>query len=66
MSTKNDSLQEKLAKLDELVAWFQSDEFELEEALEKYKAAEALASEIETRLSEFKNEITVLKQKFDS
>jgi hypothetical protein len=49
----------------ELVAWFESDEFELEAAIEKYKTAETLAGDIEKDLSELKNEITVLKTKFD-
>ena len=66
MSTKNNSLQEQLAKLDELVAWFEGDEFELEQALDKYRQAEMLAAEIEKELATFKNEITVLKQKFDA
>lgn len=66
MSTKNNSLQEQLAKLDELVAWFEGDEFALEQALDKYRQAEMLAAEIEKELATFKNEITVLKQKFDA
>ena len=53
-------------ELSELVAWFESDEFELELAIEKYKVAEQLAGEIEKDLSELKNEITVLKTKFDA
>ena len=53
-------------QLSELVAWFESDEFELEAAIEKYKAAETIADEIEHELSQLKNNITVLKQKFDS
>jgi exodeoxyribonuclease VII small subunit len=55
-----------MADLGELVSWFESDEFELETALDKYKEAEKLAGEIEKDLSELKNEITVLKQKFDA
>ena len=66
MSTKNNSLQEQLAKLDELVAWFEGDEIALEQALDKYRQAEMLAAEIEKELATFKNEITVLKQKFDA
>ena len=52
--------------LSELIAWFDSDDFALEEAIDRFKAAEKLATEIETDLSSFKNDITVLKQKFDS
>ena len=66
MSTKNDlTITEKTAKLSELVAWFDSDEFELEKALEKFKEAEKLAADIEHDLSALENSITVVKQSFD-
>lgn len=66
MSKNDKTIQEKMNQLSELVAWFESDEFELEAAIEKYKTAEVLADEIGKDLSELKNEITVLKAKFDS
>lgn len=66
MSQQNDeSINKKMARLGELVAWFESDEFEIEQAMEKFVAAEKLAKEIEDELGEFKNKITVIKQKFD-
>lgn len=58
------TMQEKLATLGELVAWFESDEFSIELAIEKYKEAEKLAKEIEQELNEFKHSITVLKKDF--
>ena len=64
--TKSDkSIQEKTAELHELVAWFDSDDFALEAALDKFKEAEALAGEIEKDLTAFGNDIQVVKQKFD-
>jgi exonuclease VII small subunit len=66
MSQENKSISEKMTKLGELVAWFEGEELELEAALDKYKEAEKLADEIEKDLSGLKNEITVLKQKFDA
>lgn len=66
MSDKSKSVQEKLSELTELVGWFQSAAFKLEDALDKYKQAEALAEEIEKDLTKIKNEITVVKKKFDS
>lgn len=66
MSLKNKSIQEKTAELTKLVSWFDSDEFELELALDKFKEAEELATEIEHDLSTLKNEINIVKQKFDS
>ena len=66
MSVKNNgTLTEKLERLDALVAWFDSDAFELEQALEKFTQAEKLAAEIETDLLALKNTITVVKEKFD-
>ena len=65
MSKNDKTIQEKMNQINELVTWFESDEFELETAIEKYKTAETLAGDIEKDLSELKNEITVLKTKFD-
>lgn len=66
MSDKNNpTIAAKLAQLDELVAWFDGDQFELEQALEKFTAAETLAAEIEQDLKEFKNSIEVVKARFD-
>lgn len=66
MSTKNNTtIADKRAKLAELLAWFESEEFVVEEALAKFEEAEKLAGEIEAELLEYKNNITVLKQRFD-
>ena len=66
MSEANKTVQEKLSQLSELVSWFQSPSFTLEEAVEKYKQAEKLAEEIEVDLTKLKNDIQVIKKKFDS
>lgn len=66
MSSKNKSISEKTAELSKLVAWFDSDEFTLESALDNFKAAEKLAIEIEKDLTSLKNEIQIVKQRFDS
>lgn len=64
--TKNKTIQEKTAELNSLVAWFDSEEFVLETALEKFKQAEQLAGEIEKDLQAIKNDIQIVKQKFDT
>lgn len=66
MSTQNNTLKEKTAQLDKLISWFDSDSFSLEEALDKFKQAEKLAAEIERDLLELKNEVHLVKEKFDS
>jgi exodeoxyribonuclease VII small subunit len=58
------SLNQKIAKLDEEVEWFYSDDFRIEEAVEKYKGAVELAKEIEKDLESLKNEIEVLSEDF--
>lgn len=65
MSAKsNPSIAEKTAKLNELISWFDSDEFELEKALDRYSEAEKLAKEIERDLLALKNNIQVVKDRF--
>lgn len=65
MSTKNNStIAEKTVQLDELVAWFDGEDFELEKALDKFTEAEKLASEIEGDLLALKNNIEVVRRKF--
>ena len=66
MKSNNTTIQQKIIELDTLVAWFDSDDFVLETALEKFKTAELLAEDIEKDLAALKNEIQVVKQKFDS
>lgn len=65
MSEVNKTVQEKMSELSEHVAWFQSPAFKLEEAVTKFKQAEALAEEIEKDLTKLKNDIKVVKKKFD-
>ena len=66
MSSTNKSIQEKTAELTKLVAWFDSENFELESALDNFKKAEKLAVDIEHDLLSLKNEIQIVKQQFDS
>jgi len=66
MSQQNKSVQEKLTELSEMVNWFQGSSFKLEEAVNKFQAAEKLAEEIEQDLNKLKNDIQVVKKKFDS
>ena len=63
--TQSKSIQEKTAELNELVAWFDSDDFALEQALDKFKAAEKLAQDIEQDLTTLRNDIEVVKKSFN-
>ncbi len=64
MSESKKSLSQKINELDAQVEWFHSDEFKLENAVEKYKVAVKLAKEIEQDLDSLKNEIEVLSEDF--
>jgi exodeoxyribonuclease VII small subunit len=64
MTTPTKTISEKISQLEESVAWFNSDDFKLEEVEGKYKDAIKLASEIEKDLDNLKNKITVLKEDF--
>ena len=65
MSGKSKTIEEKMSELRALVAWFEQDEFKLEQAGEKFAEASKLAGEIEKDLAGLKNDITVLKQSFE-
>lgn len=64
--TQNKSIQQKTTELTELVAWFDSEDFVLEKALDKFKEAEKLAQDIEQDLTTLRNDIEVVKKSFDS
>lgn len=62
---KTKTIAQQMAEFEHLLAWFDSEDFELEAGLEKYRQAEKLAEEIENQLAKVKNEVEVLKTKFD-
>ena len=62
--TNQKNISEKMSQLEEAVAWFNSDDFKLEEVENRYKDAIKLATEIEEDLDNLKNKITVLKEDF--
>lgn len=66
MSQESKTIQQKTAELDELIAWFNSEDFELETAIDKFKEAEKLATEIEKDLVSMQNDIRIVKEKFDA
>ena len=66
MSKKNEpALADLLTQFDELVAWFERDDIDLEQAIEKFEAAERLADTIKARLHDLKLKVTVVKERFD-
>lgn len=63
--TKSDvTVQGKIAQLDEMVAWFEGDDFQLEQASAKLKEAAKLAVDIERDLNKVANDIQEVKKSF--
>ena len=60
------TLNEKIEKLDKEVEWFYSEDFKLEEATDKYKAAIKIAQDIEKDLCNLRTEIEVLTADFSN
>lgn len=65
MTKNNQTVQDKIIELKQLVDWFDGDDFSLEASIDQFKKAERLAKEIETDLKSLQNEITVVKKSFD-
>lgn len=59
--TTKPTITEKLTQLDQAVEWFYSDDFSLDQALDKYQSAVKLAQETEKDLAEMKNKVEVLE-----
>ena len=63
MSEKK-TINQKIEDLDKSTDWFYSDDFNLDEAVEKYKAAIKIAKELQKDLDDLKNEVEVLAEDF--
>lgn len=59
------SLKQKLAEFEDIIAWFDSDDVDIEAAIAKYEEGAKLADDIKEQLENAKNRIEVVKQKFD-
>ncbi len=62
MNHMKKSVTELQAELESIIAWFESDEVDIDKAEEQYKYGLELADELKKRLEETKNNITKLKQ----
>jgi exonuclease VII small subunit len=63
---KKEQLKSKVAKIDELVAYFEnsSDDFDLEQGLEKYEKALALVKEVKEQMEKFELKIKAIEDKY--
>lgn len=58
-------LTAKLEELQELVRWFESDEMDIDMAMEKYKEVKKLAADIESSLAEIETQVKVVRDEFE-
>lgn len=63
-SAPTTNLNQKLANLKHELDWFYGEDFSLDQALEKYRFATKLASEIRSDLENLKNQIEIIDQDF--
>lgn len=59
------TLQQQMAELDDLLAWFDQPDIDLDEALKRFDDGVKLTEELKTRLQNLENKISVLKERFD-
>ena len=58
------TLNQKIEELEKSTDWFYSDEFNLDEAVQKYKSAIKLAKNLQKDLDTLQNEIEILSEDF--
>lgn len=68
---KNDKTNEKtieqmMTELNERIAWFQSEDFNLDEAKQRFIEARQLAKDITAALDDMQHDITVLGEDFSA
>ena len=62
--SQNETINEKITRLNNDVEWFYGEDFSLDTAIEKYKKAIELSNEIESDLNNLKNQVEVISQDF--
>ena len=51
------TIKQQISELDAVLAWFESEDFAIEQAGEKYAEAQKIVIEIEAKLAKIKNEL---------
>lgn len=64
--TNEKTIEQMMAELNERIAWFQSEEFNLDEAKQRFVEARQLAKDITAALDGMQHEITVLSEDFSA
>ena len=66
MSSNQKSLRELMDEFEKIVEWFDHDDLDIEAAIKKFEEGEKLAEQIKKQLATAKNQIEIVKKKFDS
>lgn len=62
--TNERTIEQMMAELNERIAWFQGDDFSLDEAKQRFIEARQLAKDITAALDNMQHDITVLGEDF--
>lgn len=57
---KNNSIEAKITQLDESIEWFYGEDFNIDQAIDRYKQAAELSKSIQKDLEQLKNEVEVI------
>jgi exodeoxyribonuclease VII small subunit len=66
MSQSQKSLRELINEFETVIAWFDSEDLDVESAIAKFEEGSKLAEQIKRQLAEAKNKIEIVKKKFDA
>lgn len=64
--TNEKTIEQMMAELNERIAWFQGDDFNLDEAKQRFVEARQLAQDITAVLDDMQHDITVLSEDFSA
>lgn len=64
--TNEKTIEQMMAELNERIAWFQGEDFNLDEAKQRFIEARQLAKEITVALDDMQHDITVLSEDFSA
>lgn len=65
-NTNEKTIEQMMAELNERIAWFQGDDFNLDEAKQRFVEARQLAKDITAALDDMQHDITVLGEDFSA
>ena len=64
--TSKKTIEQMMAELNERIAWFQGDDFNLDEAKQRFTEARQLAKDITAALDDMQHDIAVLSEDFSA